>query len=115
MATVTDMIEKNITLIVTTIMIDNGATTSVPIITIAVKTGMGMTSKIAVSDATTTATVIATAAGATTTGAPLHDCDQLHNAICAVHVAVPRYHAATASAVDVSVHAPTSSSFPNLG
>lgn len=68
-AAVTDMIEKNITLTVTTIMIDNGATTGVPMITIAVKTGTGMTGKIAVPDVTTTAMMIATAAGATTTGA----------------------------------------------
>jgi hypothetical protein len=69
MATVTDMIEKNITLTATAIMIDNGATTGVPVITITVKTGTGMTGKIAVPDVTMTATMIATAAGATTTGA----------------------------------------------
>jgi hypothetical protein len=51
------------------IMIDNGATTSVPVITIAVKTGMGMTGKITVPNVMTTATMIATAAGATTIGA----------------------------------------------
>lgn len=51
-------------------MIDNGATTGVPAITIAAKTGTGMTGKIAVPDVTMTATMIATAAGATATGAP---------------------------------------------
>src|SRR6266851_2102728 len=73
MAAVTDAIEKNMTLTTTVTatmtmsatMINNGATTGVPAITITAMTGM-----IAVPDVTTTATMIATAAGATTTGAP---------------------------------------------
>jgi len=78
MAAVTDVIEKNMTLTTTVTatvtmsatMINNRATTGVPAITITAKTGMGMTGKIAVPDVTTTATMIATAAGATATGAP---------------------------------------------
>lgn len=75
MAAVTDAIEKNTTLTATATtsatMINNGATSGVPVTTIAAMTGMGMTGKIAVPDVMTTATMIATAAGGTATAAPL--------------------------------------------